>query len=137
MEDTDFSWLYRELGVGPDTDVEVLTRAYRRRLRALHPDTGNGASNAADLASLVQRYRHAMEFFRLHGRLPGAAAHNIDTQETGHTPRQMQVAPSEFPDQEEEDAPLQLAGNERLSRWMLLSAAGIMVFLLLSLIIPQ
>lgn len=136
MEDTDFSRLYRELGVGPETDVEVLTRAYRRRLRALHPDTGNEASNAADLASLVQRYRHAMEFFRLHGRLPGAA-HNIDTQEIAHTPRQMQVAPSELPDQEDEEAPLQLAGNERLSRWMLLSAAGIMVFLLLSLIIPQ
>lgn len=39
--------LYRVLGVAPEADPAGLARAYRRRLRQLHPDTRSGLDQSA------------------------------------------------------------------------------------------
>jgi DnaJ-class molecular chaperone len=52
--------LYRVLGVDPGVDAAELTRAYRRRLRELHPDTRagrQGGDPARELASVQHAYR--------------------------------------------------------------------------------
>ncbi|MFZ7096201.1 J domain-containing protein [Luteimonas dalianensis] len=72
IEQTDFMVLYRELGIGPDSSVDGLRMAYRRRVADLHPDRGGDEGGDA-LKALNQRYAAAIDFHRHHGRLPGAA----------------------------------------------------------------
>jgi curved DNA-binding protein CbpA len=53
--------LYAVLGVAPDADAREVARAYRRRLREVHPDTrarpSDGADPAhADLRALQEAY---------------------------------------------------------------------------------
>jgi curved DNA-binding protein CbpA len=53
--------LYALLGVAPDADAREVARAYRRRLRAVHPDTRNRPSDSsdpahADLRALQEAY---------------------------------------------------------------------------------
>ena len=73
IEQTDFMVLYRELGIGPDSAVDGLRMAYRRRVADLHPDRGGNAGED-ELKALNKRYAAAIDFHRHHGRLPGAAA---------------------------------------------------------------
>jgi curved DNA-binding protein CbpA len=52
--------LYQVLGVEPDADPDELTRAYRRRLRQLHPDTQSGPPGGdpvGELAAVQHAYR--------------------------------------------------------------------------------
>lgn len=71
-DDTDFSALYRELGIEPDSSPEQFKRAYRRRVAELHPDR-HGDGGTDDLTRLNRRYAAALAFLKDHGRLPGAA----------------------------------------------------------------
>ena len=54
--------LYALLGVAPDADAREVARAYRRRLREVHPDTRGGLSSEgsdhahADLRALQEAY---------------------------------------------------------------------------------
>ncbi len=70
-DQTDFTSLYRELGIDPDCSVDDFRLAYRRRVAELHPDRGI-ASGEDDLKDLNLRYAAALEFHRHYGRLPGA-----------------------------------------------------------------
>jgi hypothetical protein len=74
----DFLELYRQLRVSHDCDLQAFKQAYRRRVSMLHPDRklpGYVDSRSAQrLQQLNVQYEAAMEFQRLHGRLPGAPA---------------------------------------------------------------
>jgi molecular chaperone DnaJ len=53
--------LYAVLGVAPDADAREVARAYRRRLREVHPDTRDRLSDGpdsahADLRALQEAY---------------------------------------------------------------------------------
>lgn len=70
-DQTDFMGLYQDLGIGADCTLDALRLAYRRRVAELHPDrAGTGQEEA--LKTLNLRYDAALDFHRLHGRLPGA-----------------------------------------------------------------
>lgn len=69
----DFSLLYAELGLEPGTGLDQLKHAYRRRVGMLHPDTNGDRGDTERLQSLNQLYNAALDFHRVHGRLPGAA----------------------------------------------------------------
>jgi molecular chaperone DnaJ len=80
--------LYALLGVAPDADVREVARAYRRRLREVHPDTRGGLPSDrpdrahADLRALQEAYavlrdparRARYDAQRPAGRKPAAAA---------------------------------------------------------------
>jgi len=71
----DFTRLYALLGVREDCSLEEFKRACRRRIRKLHPDRGQADPVAAaqmPLADLLPLYTQALQFHRVHGRLPGA-----------------------------------------------------------------
>jgi hypothetical protein len=72
----DFLELYRQLNLRPGCGLLEFKRAYRRHVALVHPDRLSGQFDA-DAAERFQRltaqYGAAMEFFRRHGRLPGAA----------------------------------------------------------------
>ncbi|GAB2579060.1 J domain-containing protein [Dyella jejuensis] len=72
----DFLHLYRQLRLSPDCDLQEFKQAYRRRVSALHPDRKPqdyvDSRAAQRLQQLNAHYEAAMEFQRLHGRLPGA-----------------------------------------------------------------
>jgi hypothetical protein len=71
--DTDFVALYAELGLRADCTAQELKLAYRRRVGELHPDRVDSIGATGQLQQLNRLYEAAMEFQRLHGRLPGAA----------------------------------------------------------------
>lgn len=73
--DTDFLALYDELGVAPGiSDLDVLKRAYRRRVAQLHPDrSATGEGDPERLQRLNRLYGAALAFEQRYGRLPAAA----------------------------------------------------------------
>lgn len=78
MSPTDFLLLYQQLGLRPDSGIDELKLAYRRRVATLHPDR-QCASNTANvdlarerLQQLTVLYGSVTAFHRRHGRLPGA-----------------------------------------------------------------
>jgi hypothetical protein len=75
----DFLDLYRQLRVSPDCSLDEFKRAYRRCVSTLHPDRKppgqegyRNSRSAQRLQQLNVQYEAAMDFQRLHGRLPGA-----------------------------------------------------------------
>jgi hypothetical protein len=71
-DDTDFIALYDELGLDSECSLACFRQAYRRRVAMLHPDHPGDSSDISRLQRLNRMYAAAMEFHRLHGRLPGA-----------------------------------------------------------------
>jgi hypothetical protein len=76
----DFLDLYRQLRVSPDCSLDEFKRAYRRCVSTLHPDRKppgqegyRNSRSAQRLQQLNVQYEAAMDFQRLHGRLPGAS----------------------------------------------------------------
>lgn len=72
-EDTDFSSLYRELGITHACTPEEFRHAYRRRVAQLHPDQRGCEGDTARLQELNRLHDAAVRFLRTHGRLPGAS----------------------------------------------------------------
>lgn len=107
--DTDFNTLYHELGVAADCDIAQFKQAYRRRVGSLHPDHGGADTGLERLQQLNQSYARAVEFHRLHGRLPGTA--RIDRE-----PASFELAPGM------EREPPSLAGKPHLTRYSILVA---------------
>jgi curved DNA-binding protein CbpA len=74
-DDTDFLTLYDELGLAPGiSDLDVLKRAYRRRVAQLHPDRPGIDGDPERLQRLNRMYGAALAFEQRYGRLPAAAA---------------------------------------------------------------
>jgi hypothetical protein len=76
VNEIDFLDLYRQLRVSPDCGLQEFKQAYRRQVSTLHPDGKPQSYPRARVQRLQQlnaQYHAAMEFQRLHGRLPGAA----------------------------------------------------------------
>lgn len=73
-DDTDFVSMYEELGLDAECGMAAFKQAYRRRVAALHPDMQGDASDLPRLQRLNRLYETALEFHRVHGRLPGASA---------------------------------------------------------------
>lgn len=69
----DFAALYRDLGIAPGCSPAQLRAAWRRRVSRLHPDQGGDTQDTGQLQQLNRLYRAALDFQRLHGRLPGAS----------------------------------------------------------------
>ena len=44
MSRNDCDWAFAELGVGPEEDLDIVRRAYRRLALRLHPDRGGSSS---------------------------------------------------------------------------------------------
>lgn len=71
-EDTDFVALYDELGLDAECSLADFKQAYRRRVAQLHPDHPDNFSDISRLQRLNRLYAAAIDFQRIHGRLPGA-----------------------------------------------------------------
>lgn len=71
-EDTDFVALYGELGLDAECSLADFKQAYRRRVAQLHPDHADNSSDVSRLQRLNRLYAAAIDFQRVHGRLPGA-----------------------------------------------------------------
>ncbi|MEO8364928.1 MAG: J domain-containing protein [Pseudoxanthomonas sp.] len=71
-DDTDFVALYDELGLDAECSMLEFKGAYRRRVAKLHPDHLGDPSTISRLQRLNRLYAAALEFQRIHGRLPGA-----------------------------------------------------------------
>ena len=70
---TDFLVFYQELGLRADCSLQDFKLAYRKRVSEIHPDRDpDNAATAHGLQRLNGLYANAMEFYRRHGRLPGA-----------------------------------------------------------------
>lgn len=76
VDQTDFLDLYRKLRLDADCTLAEFKQAYRRHVALWHPDRRRGtradALAAARLQRLTVQYSAAMDFYRRHGRLPGA-----------------------------------------------------------------
>ena len=77
-DDTDFVALYDELGLDAECSMVDFKGAYRRRVAKLHPDHLGDPSTIPRLQRLNRLYAAALEFQRIHGRLPGAT-HRVVT----------------------------------------------------------
>jgi hypothetical protein len=75
VSEIDFLDLYRQLRVSPDCGLQEFKQAYRRQVSMLHPDRPQGylRTRMQRLQQLNAHYEAALEFQRLHGRLPGAS----------------------------------------------------------------
>ena len=135
-EDTDFSALYRALGVGPDCSPERLRQAYRRTVARLHPDQRGQDGDLSRLQELNRLYGAAMAFLREHGRLPGVLR---DAAQAGvPTPSPPGHAASAAPPAERRDRSQAggdgAAGTGALSRWFVwLAMAAVAVLVLRAL----
>lgn len=92
---TDFLLLYKELRLRPGCALDEFRNAYRRRVAELHPDRVQHhlyEDAAARLSSLNAMYSAAMEFHKLHGRLPGEVA-NYRPEPARPTPKAPTPAP--------------------------------------------
>jgi len=89
-DDTDFVSMYEELGLGAECGMAAFKQAYRRRVAVLHPDTHGEASDLPRLQRLNRLYEAALDFHRVHGRLPGAPA----VPQRPHAPRLERIAPA-------------------------------------------
>jgi len=70
---TDFLVFYQELGLRADCSLQDFKLAYRKRVSEIHPDRDpENATTVHGLQRLNGLYANAMEFYRRHGRLPGA-----------------------------------------------------------------
>jgi len=84
--ETDFLDLYGKLRLEPGCSLEEFKQAYRRNVALWHPDRRRGSRAdvlaAARLQRLTAQYGAAMDFYRRHGRLPGAPmpARTVDTE---------------------------------------------------------
>ena len=74
--ETDFLDLYGKLRLEPGCSLDEFKQAYRRNVALWHPDRRRGSRAdvlaAARLQRLTAQYGAAMDFYRRHGRLPGA-----------------------------------------------------------------
>jgi hypothetical protein len=118
--ETDFLDLYRLLDLEPGCSLDEFKHAYRRRVAVLHPDRRSDDPHgvaAQRLQQLTAMYGMAMEFHRMHGRLPGAAgvraAPAAAAGETASPPAATRGRPA----------------RRRSRRWLLLPAAAIVVWL--------
>ncbi|MBE1161956.1 J domain-containing protein [Dyella acidiphila] len=101
----DFLELYRQLRVSPDCSLEEFKRAYRRCVSTLHPDRrppGHDGyihpRSGQRLQQINVQYEAAMEFLRLHGRLPGAPPpQGVTPQRASPTPRPSPTPPPPRP----------------------------------------
>jgi hypothetical protein len=95
INQTDFLDLYGKLGLDSDCGVAEFKQAYRRHVAMLHPDRPTGIQTdpetAGPLQELIAQYGAAMEFYRRHGRLPGALM------SSGFTMRDTAARPSRHP----------------------------------------
>ncbi|CAN4278651.1 hypothetical protein LJR125_001522 [Pseudoxanthomonas sp. LjRoot125] len=89
-DDTDFVSMYEELGLNAECGMAAFKQAYRRRVALLHPDTQGQAADLPRLQRLNRLYESAMEFHRVHGRLPGAPT----TPQRPQAPRLERIAPA-------------------------------------------
>lgn len=89
-DDTDFVGMYEELGLDAECGMAAFKQAYRRRVAVLHPDTQGTASDLPRLQRLNRLYESALEFHRVHGRLPGAPA----APQRPQAPRLERIAPA-------------------------------------------
>lgn len=88
-DNIDFFKLYAALGLQPGFTLEEFKRAYRRQVAMLHPDqqaslpqdrSGSGREAAlAELQQINRLYDAAMDFHRVHGRMPGMRAPRAGT----------------------------------------------------------
>jgi hypothetical protein len=118
--ETDFLDLYRLLDLEPGCGLGEFKHAYRRRVAVLHPDRRSDDPHgvaAQRLQQLTAMYGMAMEFHRLHGRLPGAAGIRAtpvaSAGESATPPIAARMQPA----------------RRRSRRWLLLPAAAIGVWL--------
>jgi hypothetical protein len=98
VNEIDFLDLYRQLRVSPDCGLQEFKQAYRRRVSTLHPDREPQSyvrTRIQRLQQLNTQYEAAMEFQRLHGRLPGApTARTAAPQRANPPPRPSPAPPS-------------------------------------------
>jgi DnaJ domain len=131
VNEIDFLDLYRQLRVSPDCGLQEFKQAYRRRVSTLHPDRephGYARTRVQRLQQLNEQYEAAMEFQRLHGRLPGAQPPTRTV-----TPQRANPLPRTSP------APLSSARPRPNMKWLIpiaLVAIGIL-FWSVSAVVPQ
>ena len=99
VNEIDFLDLYRQLRVSPDCGLQEFKQAYRRQVSMLHPDgklQGYVRTRVQRLQQLNAQYEAAMEFQRLHGRLPGASppARAVIPRSANPSPRTSPAPPS-------------------------------------------
>lgn len=126
-EDTDFSSLYRELGIRGACTPEAFRRAYRRRVSQLHPDQRGAQGDVARLQELNRLYDAALDFLQLHGRLPGsamsAAAVEPGPEHGAQAPAPDQRVPDWYdPPRRDTSVDFAAAGTRDLSRYFILLA---------------
>ena len=114
-EDTDFSALYRTLGITPTCTSGQFRQAYRRAVARLHPDQRGGGGDVSELQELNRLYRAATAFERAHGRLPGAPPEPDGPSFASATTTASRAVPPETPVGDE-------AGIDRVSRYFILLA---------------
>jgi hypothetical protein len=112
-DDTDFVALYDELGLDAECGMADFKGAYRRRVAKLHPDHLGDPSTISRLQRLNRLYAAALEFERVHGRLPGAT-------HRATIPISQAQATAQVPAANNPPSALPVAGNQINRRYVLL-----------------